>query len=99
MIVGVNKYKLAKDPVEILEVDNVKVRDGQIARLQASRPRAARQGAGRAGRADRLRAKRAGNLLALSIQADPRLRATVGEVSAMRWKGFCSAATAPTSRR
>ena len=35
VIVGVNKYKLAKeDPVEILEVDNVKVRDGQIERLR-----------------------------------------------------------------
>src|SRR5512139_3776600 len=34
VIVGVNKYRLAKeDPVDILEVDNVKVRDGQIARL------------------------------------------------------------------
>jgi methylmalonyl-CoA mutase len=38
VIVGVNKYKLAKeDPIEIREVDNVKVRDGQIARLQALR--------------------------------------------------------------
>jgi methylmalonyl-CoA mutase len=30
VIVGVNKYKLAKeDPIEILEVDNVKVREGR----------------------------------------------------------------------
>ena len=36
VIVGVNKYKLAKeDPIDILDVDNVRVRDGQIARLQA----------------------------------------------------------------
>ena len=36
VIVGVNKYKLAKeDPVDILEVDNVKVRDSQIARLNS----------------------------------------------------------------
>ena len=35
VIVGVNKYKLAtQDKVDILEVDNVKVRDGQIARLK-----------------------------------------------------------------
>lgn len=35
VIVGVNKYKLAQeDPVDILEVDNVKVRESQIARLQ-----------------------------------------------------------------
>jgi methylmalonyl-CoA mutase len=38
VIVGVNKYKLkTQDPVDILEVDNVKVRDGQIARLQQIR--------------------------------------------------------------
>src|SRR5580698_7448541 len=38
VIVGVNKYRLAKeDPVEILEVDNVKVREQQVARLAAIR--------------------------------------------------------------
>jgi methylmalonyl-CoA mutase len=41
VIVGVNKYKLAKeDPVEILRVDNVKVRDGQIAACSRSRQNA-----------------------------------------------------------
>ena len=49
VIVGVNKYKLAKeDPIDILDVDNVKVRDGQIQRLQAikaSRDNAAVQAA------------------------------------------------------
>lgn len=82
VIVGVNKYKLAKeDPVEILEVDNVKVREQQIARLaaiKATRDAAAVQAAldaltecARTGE---------GNLLDLSIKAI-RLRATVGEVS------------------
>ena len=82
VIVGVNKYRLPKeDPVEILEVDNHKVREQQIARLRtvrAGRDAAAVQRAldalaecGRSGR---------GNLLALSIDAI-RLRATVGEVS------------------
>src|SRR5690606_1261073 len=38
VIVGVNKYKLDKaDPIEILEVDNVRVREQQIARLQQVR--------------------------------------------------------------
>jgi len=38
VIVGVNKYKLAKeDPIEILAIDNVRVRDGQIERLKAIR--------------------------------------------------------------
>jgi methylmalonyl-CoA mutase len=82
VIVGVNKYKLAKeDPIEILDVDNVKVRDGQIARLQAikaKRDNAAVQAALKALTAAAESGQ--GNLLDLSIQAI-RLRATVGEVS------------------
>ena len=82
MIVGVNKYRLAaEEALETREVDNVKVRDQQIARLAAVR--AARDGAAVR---DALNALTAcaeggeGNLLALSIDA-MRLRATVGEVS------------------
>lgn len=82
VIVGVNKYKLAKeDPIDILDVDNVKVREGQIARLnqiKATRDAAAVQAA-----LDALTAAAEsgeGNLLDLSIKAI-RLRATVGEVS------------------
>ena len=81
VIVGVNMYKLAKeDPVEILEVDNVKVRESQIARLQdikAKRDQAAVQAA-----LDALTegAKSGANLLDLTVKAI-RLRATVGEVS------------------
>jgi methylmalonyl-CoA mutase len=87
VIVGVNKYRLkTQDPVDILQIDNVKVREGQIARLQqiratrdAARVHAALEAltacahAGAAG-------EPAGNLLALSIEA-LRARATVGEVS------------------
>ncbi len=82
VIVGVNKYKLAKeDPIEILEVDNHAVRENQIRRLTALR-------AGRDGQAvkaclDALSAAAetgTGNLLDLSIRAI-RARATVGEVS------------------
>jgi methylmalonyl-CoA mutase len=82
VIVGVNKYRLGKeDPVEILEVDNVKVRDSQITRLKQLR--AARDGAAVTVALQALTdAARSGqgNLLDLSIQAI-RLRATVGEVS------------------
>ena len=82
VIVGVNKYKLAKeDPVEILEVDNVRVRDAQIARLQqirATRDAAAVQAA-LAALTDAAKSGQ-GNLLDLAIRA-VRLRATVGEVS------------------
>jgi methylmalonyl-CoA mutase len=82
VIVGVNKYKPPKqDAVDILEVDNVKVREGQIARLQ--RIKATRNTAAVAQALQALTdAARSGqgNLLALSIDAI-RLRATVGEVS------------------
>jgi methylmalonyl-CoA mutase len=82
VIVGVNKYRLAKeDPVDIREVDNHRVREQQIARLQ--RIKASRDGekVGQALQAltEAARSGR-GNLLDLSIQA-VRLRATVGEVS------------------
>jgi methylmalonyl-CoA mutase len=82
VIVGVNKYKLAKeDALEIREVDNVAVREGQIARLKQIR--ATRDGAKVQVALDALTAAAKsgdGNLLALSIDA-MRLRATVGEVS------------------
>ncbi len=82
VIVGVNKYKLKKeDPIDILEVDNVMVRDGQIARLKAIR--ASRDAKAVQAALDALTAAAeagSGNLLDLSIRA-MRLRATVGEVS------------------
>jgi len=82
VIVGVNKYRNAKqDKVEILEVDNVKVRDAQIARL--AQVRAARDGAKVQAALEALTAAAhsgEGNLLGLAIDA-MRVRATVGEVS------------------
>ena len=82
VIVGVNKYKLAKeDPVDILEVDNVKVRESQIARLNDLKQKRDAAQVGQALEALTNAAKTGeGNLLDLAIQA-VRLRATVGEVS------------------
>ncbi|WP_255429454.1 methylmalonyl-CoA mutase [Ramlibacter albus] len=82
VIVGVNKYRLAKeDPVEILEVDNVKVREQQIARLKQIRDKRDGQKVQAALEALTTAARTGkGNLLDLAIQAI-RLRATVGEVS------------------
>jgi methylmalonyl-CoA mutase len=89
VIVGVNKYKLAKeDPVDSLSIDNVKVRDGQIERLKAIR--ASRDSAAVQAALDALTASAEsgqGNLLDLSIKAI-RLRATVGEVSDALEKAF-----------
>jgi len=82
VIVGVNKYKLKQEGLlDIRDVDNVKVREGQIARLQQIR--ATRDGARVQALLDALTAAAhdgSGNLLALSIDA-MRARATVGEVS------------------
>jgi methylmalonyl-CoA mutase len=91
VIVGVNKYKLkTQDAVEIREVDNVAVRNGQIARLQ--KIKATRDGAKVAATLQALTdaaASGQGNLLALSIAA-MRARATVGEVSDALGKGLWS---------
>jgi len=82
VIVGVNKYKLAKeDPIEILEVDNVKVRDQQIARLNDIKKTRDTARVEKALAAITAMAESCeGNLLAASVEAI-RARATVGEVS------------------
>jgi len=82
VIVGVNKYKLAKeDAIESRDIDNVAVRENQVKRLQqirATRDAKAVQTALDA--LTQCAESGAGNLLDLSIQA-MRVRATVGEVS------------------
>ncbi|MDZ4189258.1 MAG: methylmalonyl-CoA mutase [Hydrogenophaga sp.] len=82
VIVGVNKYKLkTEDAIEARDIDNMAVRDGQIARLQkikATRDAALVEAALHALTAAAESGQ--GNLLDLTIQA-MRLRATVGEVS------------------
>ncbi|WP_410217533.1 methylmalonyl-CoA mutase [Paracoccus sp. (in: a-proteobacteria)] len=81
VIVGVNKYrKDREDPIDILDIDNVKVRDGQIARLE--RIRATRDEAACTATLAELtrRAHEGGNLLEAAVEA-ARARATVGEIS------------------
>ena len=82
VIVGVNKYKLkTEDAIEARDIDNVAVREAQIARLQTIR--ASRDGAAVTAALDALTAAahdNTGNLLDLSVTA-MRARATVGEVS------------------
>ncbi|SET82306.1 methylmalonyl-CoA mutase [Variovorax sp. OV084] len=89
VIVGVNKYKLKnEDAIDSLSIDNVKVRDQQVARLQ--KIRASRDTARVQAALDALTAaaeNNTGNLLALSIDA-VRLRATVGEISDALEKSF-----------
>jgi methylmalonyl-CoA mutase len=82
VIVGVNKYRSPDGgSVELLDIDNTRVREQQIERLK--RVRAGRDAARcRKALAALTAAARSGegNLLALSIEAS-RARATVGEIS------------------
>jgi len=82
VIVGVNKYKLAKeDQIDILDIDNHAVREAQIARLKKIRE--TRDGAAVQAALEALTKSAEsgeGNLLDLAVKAI-RLRATVGEVS------------------
>ena len=83
VIVGVNKYQLEQeDALDILEVDNVAVREAQIKRLEKIRGERDTQAVDKALAALTQAAQSGeGNLLALSVEA-ARLRATVGEISA-----------------
>jgi len=82
VIVGVNKYRLEKeDPIDILEVDNTKVRKSQIKRLEklkderdSGKVEASLQAITRGAESGE------GNLLALAVDA-ARNRATLGEIS------------------
>ena len=82
VIVGVNKYKLAKeDAIDILDIDNHAVRESQIAsikKIRETRDSAAVQAALDA--LTKCAETGEGNLLDLTVKA-MRLRATVGEVS------------------
>jgi methylmalonyl-CoA mutase len=82
VIVGVNKYRLAtEDAIDARDIDNVAVRDGQIARLKIIKAKRDPALVDAALAAITFAASNdSGNLLDLSIKAI-RLRATVGEVS------------------
>ncbi|MGB5065882.1 MAG: methylmalonyl-CoA mutase, partial [Albidovulum sp.] len=88
VVVGVNKYRLDKqDPIDILDVDNVKVRESQVARLEHIR--ATRDAAGCEAALAELtrRAEKGGNLLEAAVAA-ARARASVGEISMAMEKVF-----------
>ncbi|WP_371037861.1 methylmalonyl-CoA mutase [Rhodosalinus sp. FB01] len=88
VVVGVNKYRLPhEEDLDILAIDNAKVRESQIARLETVR--AARdQAACDAALAEVERAAgEGGNLLGAAVEA-ARARATVGEISMAMEKVF-----------
>jgi methylmalonyl-CoA mutase len=100
VIVGVNKYRLAtEDHLETLEVDNAKVREGQIARIaktKAERDEAACQAALAALRDGAAKpSSLENNLLALAVDC-ARARATLGEISSAMEESFARYGTQPT---
>ncbi|PRY79718.1 methylmalonyl-CoA mutase [Yoonia maritima] len=88
VIVGVNKYRKNKeDPIDILDIDNNAVREGQVKRIAATK--AARDAAAVDAALNELtrRTTEGGNLLEAAVEA-ARARATVGEISMAMEKTF-----------
>jgi methylmalonyl-CoA mutase len=88
-IVGVNKYRLAKEElVDVLHIDNTAVREQQIARLkevkQKRDPKKAKEALDKI---TRICESGDGNLMAASIEA-ARARASVGEITQAMEKVF-----------
>jgi methylmalonyl-CoA mutase len=95
VIVGVNRYQPESDEEhDILEVDNARVRAGQIARIE--KVRAGRDEAKVRAALDALEqgARDDSNLLALSVEA-ARARATLGEISDALERAFGRYDTVP----
>ncbi|MBP2275205.1 MULTISPECIES: methylmalonyl-CoA mutase [Sphingomonas] len=96
VIVGVNKYKLAEqDPIDILDVDNVAVREAQIARIARSKAGRDEAKCQVALAALREGARGSDNLLALAVEC-ARQRATLGEISSAMEDVFGRYDTVPT---
>ncbi|WP_129793312.1 methylmalonyl-CoA mutase [Sphingosinicella sp. CPCC 101087] len=95
VIVGVNRYRLGEEAaLDILEIDNARVRAGQIERLE--RVRAGRDAEAAQAALDALRegARGGANLLDLSVRA-ARARCTLGEISAALEEVFGRYGTTP----
>ena len=96
VIVGVNKYRReAEDPMETLDIDNAKVRQGQIARLEKMRAERDEGACQAALKALTEGAKAGGNVLALAVDA-ARKRASLGEISDAMEAVFGRYETRPT---
>ena len=81
VIVGVNKYAPdSDDAVEVLEIENSKVRESQVERIKSLRKNRDESACAAALKELERQAREDGNLLAAAIDA-ARKRATVGEIS------------------
>uniref|UniRef100_A0A0M3HHC8 METMALONYL_COA_MUTASE domain-containing protein n=1 Tax=Ascaris lumbricoides TaxID=6252 RepID=A0A0M3HHC8_ASCLU len=87
-IVGVNKYRLEKEQrIEVLQIDNAKVRESQIAKLKHIKENRDADRARRALENITEVAKSNGNLMDAAIEA-ASARCTVGEISDAMEKVF-----------
>lgn len=94
-VVGINRYRTSeKADIPLLKVDNAKVRNGQIARLEQLKKDRDNNVVQAALNALTNAANGNGNLLELSIDA-ARAKATVGEISAAMAKVFTRHAAIP----
>ncbi|HWK41716.1 MAG TPA: methylmalonyl-CoA mutase [Croceibacterium sp.] len=106
VVIGVNKYPASEHaPIETLEVDNHKVRDGQIARIAAVRAgrdeamcRAALEALTAGAQQAPSPSDEKANLLALAVEA-ARANATLGEISAALETVFGRYGTTPVPVR
>jgi methylmalonyl-CoA mutase len=99
VIVGVNRYRLTDEaPLDILEVDNDKVRSGQIARIEKVRRERDEAKCSAALEGLREAAEGDANLLALAVEA-ARARATLGEISSALEDAWGRYDTVPTPVR
>ena len=88
VIVGVNKYRLEKeDEIDILDIDDDKVREAQVARLEQIRATRDKTACEAALAELSHRAAEGGNLLEAAVEA-ARARASVGEISMAMEKEF-----------
>ena len=88
VIVGVNRFRREKEElVELLDVDNVKVRAAQVALLREIRATRDQAACDAALKALEDGAAGSGNLLALAVEA-ARARASVGEISDAMERAF-----------
>ncbi|MEL7176450.1 MAG: methylmalonyl-CoA mutase [Pseudomonadota bacterium] len=88
VIVGVNKYRLEQeDDIDILDIDNDKVREAQVARLAQIRSTRDQAACDAALTELERRASEGGNLLEAAVEA-ARARASVGEISMAMEKVF-----------
>lgn len=89
IIVGVNKYVVEdEEPIDILEIDNEKVRDAQIARLETIKKQRSPDAVSDAlAGLEKIAESGKGNLLAAAVEA-ARARATLGEISDAMERAF-----------